>query len=264
MPTYQTTLYGFVDDSTNEMEDIYNKLAGRLEVVIEPAIFKKISVQVRNQVLAEVGNIISDGKEQTTEILFRILPKAFNLGIQRVNQAIPSLKKEDLSPGHALQINALLDDANFDFGTGLEGVKKAAGQILNRVYAEQIRDTIAGGRVLGESAPNLAKTVLAQLKEQGFVTFVRRDGHPIPLVDYAKMLTRTHLIRTSNEGIITRALQLGLTIFEASSHIGTLDKACKEIEGKLYDLTGVKYPKPPNLPIHPNCRHILQPRPDLS
>lgn len=264
MPTYQTKLYNFIDDSSDDIEDLYVKISGKLEVIIQPTIFKKITPQIKNQAFVEVNDVIEEGKEETEIILRRILLGAYELGIDQVNASAPYLKDTPLVAGHAAQIQALFEDANFDFGTGLDGTRKSAGQILNRIFGEQIRDKIAAGRVLGGAVPDIAKSVLEQLKDQGFVTFIRRDGKAMSLVDYSKMLTRTHLIRTASEGVISRGIQLGITIFEVSTHSGVKDDACLDIQGKLYDITGKEYPRPPSLPIHPNCRHTLQPRPDLS
>jgi len=174
------------------------------------------------------------------------------------------LARKDVSETHVTIVNSLLSDASADFGSGLEGVRKTAGQLLSKTASEQIRLKLAEGILDGKSIRNIQKDLLAEFQNQGLNSFLTKNGRRISLKSYSEMLTRTHVIRTANEATLARGSELGHTIYEMSVH-GAEDSACANAESqRFFDTTGKKFPVPPSMPIHPNCRHKLFLRPDLT
>jgi methionine aminopeptidase len=122
------------------------------------------------------------------------------------------------------------------------------------------------GRLEGEGVREIKKTVKSAFENQGFTVLIDRGGHKWELSQYAEMLTRTHLIKANNEGVLNRAGDFNIDVVQISSH-GATDEACGSQEGKIYSVSGKNdYPllgdnEPP---FHPNCKHSLLMRPDLD
>lgn len=255
----------FAEDKVDEIVPIYENLSNELIVIVGGAITQELTLKKKREAMAKVDLAINKAAILTRDTLGEILPESYLVGVKVINDGAPTLSATiSLGPEHSANLQAMLDDAFLDFGTGLQGAKKSANTILSRNFQEQIRSRIVSGVQAGRAIPDISADVLRRLTNQGFTTFIRKDGGAINLKSYSEMLTRTHVIRGTNEGTLTRAAELGINILEMSSHPGTEDAACLEVEGELFDLTGKEYPKPPTMPIHPNCRHQLFGRPDLS
>jgi hypothetical protein len=164
---------------------------------------------------------------------------------------------------HNEAMQNLLTSSYEDFRKGLAGIQTSASNILAKAQAQQIRTTIAETQLKKTSIEKIKKEVLKKLTDQGFTTIVDKNGRNMPIKWYAEMLSRTEAIRTANEAAVNRAAELGVNIVMFSEHLSSCD-ICIPYEGLLFDLTGEKYPYPPEPPLHPNCRHILILRPDLT
>lgn len=258
-----------LDKLTEEMAaqvgQVYEDTGNELRTLILGYIVARLTLKKRNEALAKVDVILADAQIKTDAILDEIIPKAFNYGISSTNAYLPpALKKIPMSPSLKDQIVLMVEDAKIDFGAGLGGARKAAGTVLSEAMKEQLANTIAAGTAQGKGIPKISKDVLNLLGDEGFTTFVRRNGTGMNLKAYSEMLTRTHVIRAANESTVQRARQLDVNILEMSEHAGVKDQACLDVQGELFDLEGKQYPKPPAMPIHPNCKHKLFLRPDLS
>ena len=255
----------FVEETAQTVGAEYEQLGNEVRRLVEDGSNQELTLAKKAAILAAISVLLQQAQARTDNILITIVPAAYQEGIAATNARLPkALAAAELSPGHTAIVNTLLEDASLDFGVGLDGVRKSANQVLSRTLQEQVRDRISEGLVEGRGVPTIARNVLDQLREQGFTTLVRSDGRHMNLKAYSEMLTRTQIVRAANEGTVQRANELGITIFQMSKHPGTQDDACLSVEGKLFDTTGKRYPTPPQMPIHPNCRHILLPRPDLS
>jgi len=266
-----TEAAALAESGVEELKPVYDKLNDKTILLILAAILAGLSKKEISKTLSYIDNEIATASVATKEFLDGALPEAYLLGIKEVNDKVKNYNP--LSGLHSTQIEVMLNDAYLDFGTGLQGLKKNAGQILNKALGDQIRNTIAEGVSAGtklislnpkDFATSLAGQTMAKLKEQGFTAFIDRAGRQWSMQRYSEMLTRTHVIRGAAEGVTTRMKELGLSIVQMSTHGNVKDEACLEAQGKLYDLTGKRYPKPPSMPIHPNCTHTLGARPDLE
>ena len=253
------------EDMAEEMGQLYLEAGNEIRDVLLIYLSAELSIKKRNEALAKIDQIIEGAQLSTDEILDRILPESYTFGIQIADSSLPAeLRGLNLSPAFKEQISLMVADAKVDFGAGLAGARKSAGQALSLTMKEQLANRMALGTATGQSVPKITKAVKKLLGEQGFTTFITRNGKVWPLEYYSEMLTRTHVIKAANEAVVSRARQLGVNVLEMSSHAGVKDEACLEVQGKLFALNGKKYPKPPDMPIHPNCKHSMSLRPDLS
>lgn len=180
---------------------------------------------------------------------------------------VDQLKTDPIYQEHVKIVNALIGDAYLDFGNAMTGYVKGAERIMNDALKRQIRSNIAGGRLEGQSIPQIKKTVKTTLQDQGFTVLIDRGGAKWSLANYSEMLARTHIIKANTEGVVNRAGDYGIDIVEVSSNNAT-DSICSAEEGKIYSVSGNSKNYPPlaghEPPYHPNCRHTLLLRPELE
>lgn len=163
-------------------------------------------------------------------------------------------------------VNALISDAYLDFGNGMNGMVKGAEHILNEALKRQVRAQMIAGQITGTSMREIAREVRTIFEGQGFSVLIDRGGHSWSMKAYSQMLARTHIIKSANEGIIARALANDIDIVQVSQHPDSC-KICKPFENEIYSLSGKsdEYEKlVEQPPFHPNCKHRLLMRPDLS
>lgn len=168
---------------------------------------------------------------------------------------------------HRTAVNAILSDAYLDFGNTMNGYVRGAEKIMNETLKRQVRSAIAAGREEGAAVREVKNIVRGQFEDRGFTVLLDRGGGRWTLDRYSEMLTRTHLIRSNNDGTMNRAGDYGVDIVEISSN-NAEDELCASQEGKVYSISG-KSDNYPELgdndpPYHPNCRHTLLMRPDLD
>ena len=173
----------------------------------------------------------------------------------------------DMKP-HLAAVNSLLSDAYLDFGSGITGFAKGAEHALNDALKRQVQSKLALGRLTGTDIRSIKKDIAAQLSDRGFSVLLDRGGNKWQLNRYSEMLARTHVIKANTEATINRGAELDIDIFEVSTH-GAFDELCAPHEGKKYSRSGKSknFPKLTESrtpPFHPNCKHTLLPRPDLS
>lgn len=176
---------------------------------------------------------------------------------------------EKLSESSKMQINALMQKSYMDFAQTLQVVVNSSRRGLSDAIRRQLRDRVAVGILLGDSVESIARDIERQiLTPKGFTGIIKSNGARMGLRDYARTTARSMIIGSANEGTSARMGELGITVWQVSSHPGGAeDEACADHQGKIYDNTGKKYQKPNEddyPPYHPNCRHIRQPRPDLQ
>jgi hypothetical protein len=253
------------EEMAEEMGQLYGEVGDDIRNVLLAYLAARLTLKKRNEALSKIEVILADADIKTNEILDRIIPKSFDYGFESANVVLPAkLKKIPMTPALKEQIVLMVEDAKIDFGSGLAGARKAAGSALSQTMKEQLANAVAAGTAKGKSIPKITKSVLKILGNEGFTTFVRRNGSGMNLKAYSEMLTRTHVIKSANEATVQRGRQLDINILEMSTHSNVKDQPCLDVQGKLFDLNGKEHPKPPDMPIHPNCRHKLLLRPDLS
>lgn len=253
------------EDMAAQVGKVHEEAGNELRNIILAYIVARLTLKKKNEAMVKVDSVLSEAQSKTDAILDEIIPKTFYYGVQSADDSLPkNLRKIPMSPAFKEQIILMIEDAKIDFGSGLAGARKVAFTALNQTMREQLTNTIATGTVKGKGVPKITKDVLNLLGDNGFTTFVTRNGKVWPLQYYSEMLTRTHIIRAANESTVQRAVQLDVNILEMSEHAGVKDQACLDVQGQLFDLTGKEYPKPPAMPIHPNCKHKLYLRPDLN
>jgi hypothetical protein len=217
-----------------------------------------------------ITNVYVAGLNQAQE-LFRIEVSKGNAvypsGAIKGKITVELLQNNTMLRPHLTAVNNLLSDAYLDFGNTITGFVRGSERILNEQLKQQIRSTIAIGRLEGSDIRTIKKDVVEKFKDKGFTVLLDKSGREWELERYSEMLARTHIIKANNEAVVNRASDFKVDIVEISSH-GADDEICAAEEGKIYSISG----KSENYealaghepPFHPHCRHTLLLRPDLE
>jgi hypothetical protein len=266
MATNNRELRKRVEELAQELGTTYAEAAQIINNAVSNAIDgQTVTAAQRAAALAVVAEVTDRLAVINEGFIGTAIPETYRIGLQEANERLGNLADVKLTAGHAEVVNNLMDNARADFTNALVGVNRQANQVLNRATQVSVRNRIAEGAAKGQTILDTADNVIDAFKRNGVAVYVDRSGRQWSLDAYAKMLVRTETVTAANEASLNRGAQLGITIYQGSSHPGgTEDELCAAIDGKLFDTTGEKYPTPPPVPAHPNCRHILLPRPDLQ
>lgn len=230
--------------------------------------------EIRDWLVQSISTSYTHGMNYTTELARIKFEKALIAGaigrgayVTLEPVTIGMIRNSTEFSPHLSAINALLQDAYLDFGGSMNSFMRSGEKIINEAMKRQLRSQIIEGRLAGDSIREIKKTVNETFFNKGFIGLTDRSGRNWPIDNYAEMLTRTHVMRANNEGAINRAKDFGVDIVEVSTHSSACP-VCQPHEGKFYSISG-KDKKYPELsgnepPYHPNCKHSIYYRPDLS
>lgn len=270
---YRKELKDLDDAAQQRVVEIYEKADRIMQERMQKTLDSEITKATVDQTIAFNEQVMRAALGQTKKPIEDTVKNAYLLGADAVQDAAPNatvgVTFEQLSVAEKEQINALMQESYLRFAETLRVVTTASRNVLNQAFRRQVREKISTGILLGDSIDQIARELRNEIfTPQGITAFVKRNGARMSLKDYSRTLTRTMVISSANEGSATRMANLGLTIFQISSHAGGAeDEACASQQGKIYDTTGKKYPKPAEEdrpPYHPNCRHVINARPDLQ
>lgn len=271
------------------------RTTGNMERVQE--IMGNLSRNIRDTVLDAVNQRLNESRKQdamrlirrhgdtadqqirnwSSESIGKTYVKGFNHAgsqLSAVGAAAPSeeltidlLREEPEFGVHKEAADELTQEAYLDFGEGINNTVRNAEQRLNDAKRRAITAQLREGRLSGEALEDVAEEVAERLDQQGFTALVDRGGRRWQLQNYSEMLTRTHVIRANNQAQMNTYLDYDVQIVEISSH-GATDSLCQPEEGNVYTLdpddnSGYDYLSDPP-PFHPNCKHTVLPRPDLT
>lgn len=267
------------------LRKIANKVDNEARKVLLDYMGQDLTDKTKKEALVKVKSVVrasqNDLKEWSRNEIAKSYIEGFNASSQQIlgtTKIKPTNGKEakelnvrllqnvgELEP-HREAVNALISDSYLDFANGMNGVVKGAERQLNEVMKRQIRAKMIKGQLKGSAIREIKKEVKEVLSDRGFSVLVDRGGKKWSLNRYSEMLARTHIIKSSNEGAINRAVEKDVDLMEISNHATTCN-LCADYEGLIYSISGnnEKYPVLDiPIPIHPNCRHSLIPRPDLE
>ena len=259
-------------------------ILNRVDKETRDEVLKAISGVLTNQgkvaALNNVRRVIQVADEDVKGWIVKAIPESYVVGLNHADSElrtlgvdVPSGKVtvdqiktlEDLAI-HKEAVNALISDVYLDFGNGMNGIVRGAEKQLNEALKRQTRAKILTGQLTGQSIDEIRKEIQEVLGTQGFSMLVDRGGRTWTVQRYGEMLARTHIIKSGNEGTLTRAAEFNTDIVQISTHVGACP-ICTPFEGKLYSISGrsKRFPRLEQFPpYHPNCRHSLLLRPDLS
>jgi Phage minor capsid protein 2. len=160
-------------------------------------------------------------------------------------------------------VASLADEIMTYYRESFSGAKRSAMRMLNEAAKNQVQTLLAVGKITGDDRRAIADKIAGYLKE-GFVALIDKGGRKWSLESYANMLTRTMLVKTANEGTVSRLMDGGYDLVQVSEHVGACP-LCGPWAGKILSLSG-KHPEYPTVDratenglFHPNCRHRLLP-----
>lgn len=208
------------------------------------------------------------------------LTKAYSLGTRRARVALEILgrkpRRRPMAKDMALRESALetLIEANASIRRTVDEILEAAlvgaqttrsariqefdrSKALKR-FAEMGETAVIEEVSRGELGKKIMDYLLDQITDEGFIEI---NGKFWNLRKYAKLVARTEMAKAAVEAKLDTCRQYDNDLVQVSNEPAQCDD-CKEIVGNVYSLSGndPDYPLlPMEVPVHPNCRHDLNP-----
>ncbi|HET8575225.1 MAG TPA: phage minor capsid protein [Candidatus Paceibacterota bacterium] len=244
--------------------EVFDQLGIEARNIVLDALQKRLTDKDKRKAIALVKAAVETADTSMKAWLLKTFPTLYLGTMKVVSKNIDEPQPDGITGVHKEAVNALMEDSYLDFAGGMQGVVKSATHTLNDAMRQQIRAQIVAGELKGDSVHEVADKVEQLLKTQGFTALIDRAGRKWELTRYADMLAHTHIMKAANDATVNRAGDFNIDIVEITSH-GATDM-CGQYEGKIFSLSGnsENYPTGALPPYHPNCRHSIILRPDLS
>lgn len=222
--------------------------------------------------LKSIADILASLNEESAKWVEENIPKAARQGVEKAILALgvvetveEAQKLVKFNRVNAQLVQAAVEDTQADLLAVTQNVEKKVKVTVRQVVAESMRSNLAKG-INGRKTMNV--DTLAGLREKlgdalnsGIIDTSGRRWKPEVYVD---MVTRTKMMRLTNDSCMNEGVQRGAIYGIISSH-GAKD-GCGKWEGKIVKLV----PDAPgdytyigDIPnrelFHPNCAHTVSP-----
>lgn len=202
-------------------------------------------VQARGFAQTEITNRYAQGLTEASAIL-----AAAGIALGEPNRAAHNTVAQSMA-------TELVDD----FAKGIIAVQDGVNSAVSQAQREKILSRF--GKGLRKEQEEKIRNILM---EQGTKGLLDRGGKRWDITTYAKMLVRTKEREALNAGMITRAQEVGISVFRIN-FTGSKHEECIVWQNKHVSVSGEF-----GLPtideatasgiFHPNCRHRLFPDPE--
>lgn len=243
----------------------------------QESIFKELEnstdfgIKRRKAILREVDSILGKLSEQTKNWTNETLPLYYKEGYQLSTDLLNDAGKRTVFDFDAIDesaIEIIASDTFEDFGQNITGMRNSVRGLMSEAQKRLIREKIAEGRIGSKTRKEISKDILNALGDD-FVGMKDKSGRTWKPDVYARMLARTKITETTNEGAMNKLAKDGYDLVIISNH-NTGCSLCQPHEGKIFSISGktkeykgkrirsIEYAKSNGL-FHPNCEHRVLP-----
>jgi hypothetical protein len=263
-PNYDKQIEVLVKQYKKAVEDIKREL-DRLDVT-------NISRANSLAALKSVSEILSSLNDESAKWVEENVPIAVRNGIKETIVALGVVKTLDeaeklvkFNRVNSELVKAVVSDTQADLLAVTQNVDKRVRATVRQVVSESMRDNLSKGingrKTMNRDTIQGLRKKLGDSVNTGIIDASGRRWKPEVYVD---MVTRTKMMRATNDATINEAIGRDAYYGVISSH-GAKD-ACRNWEGKIVKLvsdTPGDYPYYGDLPnreiFHPNCKHTISP-----
>jgi len=263
-PNYEPQIEALVKQYKKAVEQILSEL-DRLDL-------STLSRANSLAALKSVAEILSELNKESADWVAENIPLAVQNGIAETIVALgvaetldEALKIAKFNRVNAELVKAVVADTQADLLAVTQNVDKRVRATVRQVTAEVMRDNLSKGingrKTMNRQTLEGLRKKLGESVNTGIIDSASRRWQPQVYVD---MVTRTKMMKATNEATINEAIGRDAYYGKISSH-GAKD-ACRNWEGKIVKLVEDApgdYPYYGNLPnreiFHPNCKHVISP-----
>ena len=222
--------------------------------------------------LKSVSDILKELNVESAKWVEDNIPTAVRNGIAEtivslgVSETVDeALKIAKFNRVNAELVKAVVADTNADLLAVTQNVDKRVRATVQQVVSEVRRDNAAKGingrKTMNRQTIEKLRAKLGDSVNTGIIDARSRRWEPVHYVD---MVTRTKMMRATNDATINEALDRDAYYAKISSH-GAKD-LCRNWEGRIVKIASEApgdYPYIGDIPnrelFHPNCKHTISP-----
>jgi len=261
---------GYTND---ELIKLYQQAADEIAAIIAGADTSQGFARYRLQQFRAIQAVIARNSPQVQEWVDSTIPDVMQAANDETNDAMKGFADQGFSfrfsGVNQEAVKYLTTQASEYFVSTLQGLKTSGlrASLDKRALANRVIKSVIQGQSVAKTQTQLVDI----LKNQGFTLVIGKKGRRLNLEDYSQTLVRTQTINAYNVSAQQTMLSAGrrFAIFPTiPAQRREPDDICWKYEKQKY----IDLLKDPVPPLHPRCRHTLQPvsmdqlkeeRPDL-
>ncbi|KRQ86046.1 Phage minor capsid protein 2 [Caloramator mitchellensis] len=253
-----------VEKQIEALVEIYRQ--GFLEVlkVLLHKESKKQNVVFYKDQLKQIMGILNQIDKEAAKWIQEVIPRIYQENYTQVLAYINKVgMQKDIKPEFAQVHQRAIDVIAQNMYDNLRQATQFAGRRINDYYRQAALEAAAKKYAAGQTVKDISKELQQKLLSQGLTGFKDKLGREWRIDRYAEMVARTTTAEIASVATLNTCEEAGIDLVRITTHYPTCEK-CAPLQGKVFSISGKdkRYPKLEDRyrpPIHPNCRHSLQP-----
>ncbi|MDO6355121.1 polymorphic toxin type 50 domain-containing protein [Caloramator sp. CAR-1] len=225
---------------------------------------KKQNVVFYKDQLKQIMKILNQIDKDAAKWIQEIIPQVYQENYTQVLAYINKVgMQREIRPEFAQVHQRAIDVIAQNMYDNLRQATQFAGRRINDYYRQAALEASAKKYAAGQTVKDMSKELQQKLLSQGLTGFKDKLGREWRLDTYAEMVARTTTAEIASVATLNTCEEAGIDLVRITTHYPTCEK-CAPLQGKVFSISGKdkRYPKLEDRyrpPIHPNCRHSLQP-----
>lgn len=213
-------------------------------------------------ILADIRGILKTLDKDADKNIKQLISQAYSYNASQTMAFLKSLGKQQ-KPGFAQIHQRAVDVLAQNLSGNLRNATQYVGRRVNDIFSAVALETAGEKYVMGATIGDMRDNLINRLVDEGYTAFVDRLGREWRLDTYASMVARTITREAASVAVLNECEEFDVDLVMFSTHKLACE-LCQTLQGKVYSISGndKRYPKLTDEirpPVHPNCRHSIQP-----
>jgi hypothetical protein len=213
-------------------------------------------------ILVDIREILQTLDANADKRIEQLISQTYSYNAAQTMAFLKSLGKQQ-NPGFAQVHQRAVDVLVQNLSDNLRNATQYVGRRVNDIFRAEALKAAGEKYAMGATIGDMRESLINRLVDQGYTAFVDKLGRKWRLDTYAEMVARTVTREAASVAVLNECEEFDVDLVMFSAHTPTCE-SCAPLQGKVYSISGkdTRYPKLTDdirPPVHPNCRHSIQP-----
>lgn len=213
-------------------------------------------------ILVNIREILNDLDANADKVISKLISQTYSYNAAQTREFLKSLGKQQ-QPNFAQIHQRAVDVLAQNLSDNLRNATQYVGRRIEDTFRQVALETAGEKYTMGATIEDMRDKLVQRLVDRGYTAFVDRLGRKWRLDTYAEMVARTITREAASVAVLNECEEFDIDLVMFSTHKPTCE-ICAPLQGKVYSISGndKRYPKLTDEirpPVHPNCRHSIQP-----